>query len=324
MEIKVYLYDKDGLDTEIDFDAQVFEKIGKNQLLWVRVGERKKETVLHVLSVLQFENAPVKGILSDFERPKLEKFENFYRFFINSVNTQETGKIEKAALDFIVSRNIVVTIYDKEPEYFSEFANLDSGEKHIGGLDTESFVASLLDLHIVSYFRAIELIEKKVDKLDYRILTRDLGDDEFLNDIVHLRREVSKLRRLILPQRDVFYALARPDFQPIVESDSALHFQMLSDHFEQAVDSIESARDTVLSLFDLFTTKSSYNMNNLMKRLTFITLLVGGLGAIAGVWGMNFEVHYFKLGEYGFWLTLTGMLVFILATSILAKMKNWL
>ncbi len=61
-----------------------------------------------------------------------------------------------------------------------------------------------------------------------------------------------------------------------------------------AVDSIESSRDTVLSLFDLSTTKTSHRMNNLMKRLTFTTFMNGTMDVIAGVSGMNFEEEFFK------------------------------
>lgn len=82
---------------------------------------------------------------------------------------------------------------------------------------------------------------------------------------------------------------------------------MLDQHFENAVDAIESSRDTVLSLFDLFTTKSAQNLNHTMQRLTFITLMVGALGAIAGIWGMNFEIEYFKAGKTGFWLPIGSM-----------------
>ena len=59
-------------------------------------------------------------------------------------------------------------------------------------------------------------------------------------------------------------------------------------------------------------------------RLTFITLLVGGLGAIAGVWGMNFEVDYFKSAETGFWLTIGAMGFLILGLTTIAKVKNWI
>lgn len=324
MEVKAYLFNKEGMDAEVEFDENVGKKIENNQLLWINVLERKKETLARAFSILEFTDAPLKDILGDFERPKLEKFEDFYRFFINSVNTNENGKIEKVPIDFIVSKNIIVSIFTKDVAYFSEFRNLESGETHIGELDTESFIASLLDMHLVNYFRAVEMIERKVDKLDNRILSRDLDDEEFLNEILQLRHIVSQLRRLILPQRDVFYALSRPDFLPRMESHSAQHFQMLNQHYENAVKGIESSRDTVLSLFDLYTTKSAHNMNSLMKRLTFTTLLVGGLGAIAGIFGMNFEVSYFHSAEKGFWLTIMAMGIFILIIGAIAKIKNWI
>ena len=159
--------------------------------------------------------------------------------------------------------------------------------------------------------------------MDNRILKRDLKDEEFLNQMVKLRGDVSRLRRWFLPHRDIFYQLSRPDFKRIAESDSFENFQALNQHFESAVDAIESSRDTVLSLFDLFTTKSSHNMNNQVRRLTFVTLIVGGLGAIAGVWGMNFEVEYFKLAEVGFWWTMVGMGFYVLGAILLGKFLRW-
>ena len=160
--------------------------------------------------------------------------------------------------------------------------------------------------------------------MDEEILRKDLEDEQFLKQMVRLRGEVSKLRRWFLPHRDVFYSLARPDFKEIADSDSFENFKTLNEHFESAVDSIESSRDTVLSLFDLYTTKNSHLMNRTVKRLTFITLMVGGLGAIAGVWGMNFEVEYFKMAETGFWMTITAMCVLTLGLTFLAKMKKWI
>ena len=323
MQVKVYLYDKKGIDRELEFSDDVGKKIGNHQLLWVSVTERKKETVSKVLSVLGFEDAPIKSILKDFERPILEKFEHFYRFFIISINADDGGKIEKVPIDFVVAKNIVVTISNKEANYFDEFKNLQKGETHIGGLDTETFVASLLDLHVVGYFRAVEFIEKKVDRLDNRILTRDLNDESFIKEMLELRRMVSRMRQLILPQRDVFYALSRPDFPPVVESDAAQHFQMLNHHYENAVQGIESSRDTVISLFDLYATRAAHKMNDTIKRLTFFTIVFGLLGVIAGIFGMNFEVDLFKQPE-GFWETILGMTALAGGLLAIAKLKNWI
>ena len=190
-------------------------------------------------------------------------------------------------------------------------------------MTTEGFVASLLDMHIVTYYRAVENIEKLVDEFDEQILTSELADDEFFSQMVGLRRDVSKLRRWLMPHRDVFYALARPDFEQFAESGSAGHFEHLGNHFENAVDAVESLRDTVLSLFDLYTTRASHRMNDLMKRLTFVTIVFGAMSVIVGALGMNFEIGFFKMNS-GFWWTLIGMGVLALILLIAGKIKDWI
>lgn len=323
MNILTYLYDADGSDREIDLERDTLGNINDKQLLWVNILERDEEAVKYVSQTLHLDNVPVKGILRTVERPKIFKFKNYYHFFIISVERDEENKLRQVPIDFLVGENFVVTVHEGDVSYLQEFARRERGENNIGELDAESFVGTMLDLHIVSYFRVLEDIESLVDRMDNKILKRDLKDEEFLNQMVKLRGDVSKLRRWFLPHRDLFYQLSRPDFKPIAESDSFENFQSLNQHFESAVDAIESSRDTVLSLFDLFTTKSSHNMNNQVRRLTFVTLIVGGLGAIAGVWGMNFEVEYFKLAEVGFWWTMTGMGFYVLGAVLLGKFLRW-
>lgn len=324
MKTTVCLFDSKGKDRQLELTDVDLKKISESQLLWVDIASREKEPIEKAISELGFKNAPLKSILDIPKRPKIDVFENFYRFFIVSVKTGKNEKFERIPIDFLVGKNCILSIHDGEVPYFREFSELEEGESHIGDIDAEGFVAALLDLHIVSYFNALEDIEEKVDELDTRVLETDIETSEFLAETVVLRKAVSDLRRWFLPHRDVFYALSRPDFQWISDSDSAEHFKTLDQHFEHAVDAIESSRDTVLGLFDLYATKSAQRMNEFIQRLTFITLLVGALGALAGIFGMNFEVEYFKAAEYGFWLTIGSMALIMVSLTILAKIKGWI
>lgn len=324
LEVVVYLYDAKGCDEEIGLEEVNLEKMHDKQLLWINVLKRDEETIKRTISALNIQDAPVKSFLDVTERPKLDKFENFYRFFIVSVQADKDDKVERVPIDFLVGKNYVLTIHDGEVEYFHEFRKREKGETQIGELDAESFIATLLDLHIVSYFRALEKLEIRVDRLDEKILRKDLDEEKFLHEVVELRRTASKLRRSFLPHRDVFYALSRSDFKQISESDSVEHFHRLNHHFESAVDAIEHSRDTIISIFELYTTKNAHRMNNAMQRLTFVTLVAGSLGVIAGTFGMNFEVEYFKLAETGFWLTIGGMILLIIVLTIYAKFKRWI
>lgn len=321
MKLSAFLYDSEGRDRELEFAEGICDQVSNEHILWVNISERNIETLEYVFSTLKFKNAPIHDISKNLERPKLEKFEHFYRFFLISMESTAENEFEVIPVDFVVANNIVVTVHNGKVGFLEEFKDVEKGETHIGKLDTESFVASLLDLHIVGYFRAMEKIEKKVDRLDNKILTKDLSDEEFLTEMLELRRNVSRVRRVLMPHRDVFYALSRPDFLPISESDSNTHFQKINGHFENAVDAVESSRDAVLSLFDLFTTRASHKMNQTMRALTFVTIVFGALSVIAGVLGMNFEVGFFKSSE-GFWLTLLSMGILVGILALLAKSKN--
>lgn len=325
MEILAYLYDADGTDKQIKLTEDVCAQLSAKKMLWVDVPERKAETIKKVASALRLKNVPVAKIVAAAERPKLDKYENFYRFFIVSVDTTGAGDedIEPLPIDFLVGENFVVTIHDGDVPYFNEFRDLEKGESQLGELDAEGFVTTFLDFHIVSYFKAIEKIEHQVDHFDEMILRTEMNDKDFLRRMVHLRRTASKLRRWFVPQREVFYALSRPDFKPTAASGYAETFQNLNQHFENAIDAIENSRDTVLSLFDLYTTRAAHRMNNLIKRLTFVTIIVGTLGVIAGIFGMNFEPSLFK-SPHGFWEALGGMVALAAGLVAAARFMNWI
>ncbi|MDQ6787134.1 MAG: magnesium transporter CorA, partial [Acidobacteriota bacterium] len=90
-----------------------------------------------------------------------------------------------------------------------------------------------------------------------------------------------------------------------------------------AIDAIENSRETVLSLFELYTTRASHRMNNLMKRLTFVTVIVGSMSVIAGILGMNFEAGIFKAPN-GFLVAIIGMGLLGIGLTITAKFMDWI
>ncbi|NJM54044.1 MAG: hypothetical protein HC846_12080 [Blastocatellia bacterium] len=172
MDTTIYLYDADGRDREIGLDEVNPQQINERQLLWINVLSREESEVKKVFEKLQLKDVPLKKILNDQERPKIEIFEDFFRFFIVSVESEKGKSPERTAIDIIVGNHLIVTIHEGDVDYFCEFRDREKGETNIGELDAESFIATLLDLHIVSYFRALEKVEDAVDKLDDHVLKK--------------------------------------------------------------------------------------------------------------------------------------------------------
>ena len=321
--IEALLYDASGNDEMVDLDAIDPASLNDRQLLWVNFQTRDPDLVGSVLERFSINGFSTHSIENESLRPQLENFDNFYRFSIDTVKAADDETIEKQRINLVVAKNVVITIHTGRVDYFDEFRNREKGETSFGELYAESFVATLLDLHIVSYYRALESIEEKVDDLDAKILRFEIRTDQFLSEISALRKDIVKLRRWLLPHRDIFYAFTRPDFQNSFEISSADEYALLNQHFESALDAIEHSRETLLGSFDLYATKSAQLMNTFIKRLTFITFVVGTVGVIAGVMGMNYKTGFYE-SPYGFWWTVTAMAVITIALTVYAKFRNWI
>jgi magnesium transporter len=321
--VKAYLYDASEKDAEVDLESVDVGTLAETHLLWVNVSKRDEKLLDTVTKHLGAKNVPCKAVLDDMGRPEVERFDDFFRFCVDSVRTEDGRSPARIMVDFIVGKKYVVTIHSGGIKYLDDFRERDKGESQLGQLDTESFVASLLDLNIVTYFDALEAIERQVDELDELVLKEDVETGKFLEKMVDLRRDTSRLRRWLIPQREVYYSLSRPDFQQVSESDSAAHYQMLNQHFETAVDAIEHAREMVISVFELYATKTTHLTNILVQRLTFLTLITGSIAVIAGILGMNFKADIFEL-EYGFWITVAGLFLFALGLAAFARLKRWI
>jgi len=321
--IRAYLYDSSGADESVELDDIEVSEIDASKLLWVTVLQRDAKLIKRVADRLHLEHVPIRTIIDGPSHPTHARFDDFFHFSINSVMMHTDNSPLKYPIDFLVGKNFVVTIHDDEVDYFVSLRNREKGETMFGELSSESFVATLLDLHVVSYFNALAAIERQVDKLDSRVLKKDLETDEFITQMVTLRRGVSKLRRWLIPHRELIYSFLRADFQQIAEADTRELYKTLEAHFESAVDAIDGSRDAVLGAFDLYATKSSQLTNIFIQRLTFLTLVIGALGVVAGILGTNFKVDFFD-SPHGFWITIGGMIVFTIVATLYARRRRWI
>jgi Mg2+ and Co2+ transporter CorA len=128
---------------------------------------------------------------------------------------------------------------------------------------------------------------------------------------------------MLAPHRNLFSALARPDFRPDADGDANAHFLALDERFARAIDAVENARDLVVGSFELFSTRTAQRTNDTMRALTVFTVLIGTLAVVAGVLGMNFPAPFFHSGGRGFWIAVAAMATLAVAGLALARWRRW-
>jgi Mg2+ and Co2+ transporter CorA len=222
----------------------------------------------------------------------------------------------------LVGNNVVVTAHPKPIPFLDEVAALEDQDSRIGKLGADSFAAALLDRMLTAYFDAIDAFENRLDRLEVEILEPHVRTTH-LRELRRLRQVVAHLRRLLSSHRDLFDAIARPDFQPDQDEKVQAQFHAVGQRYERATDAVENARDLVVGSYELLTTRLSQRTNETMRALTFATVVLGTLAVVAGVLGMNFKAALFDAGSRGFWITVGAMTVFVVSAIVLARRRGW-
>ena len=224
-------------------------------------------------------------------------------------------------LTCVAGPNRVLTHRRGEVPFMEELRRLGNAHAAIGGLSAESFVATLLDRQLATYFDAVSDYEDAIERLEVAILGKSAGDS--LPELQRLRRWASRMRRMLAPHRNVFGAMSRPDFRPDEGRSADRHFVALDTRFERAMDMVENARELVIGSFELFSNKTALRTNHFMRVLTFVTVITGVLATVVGAMGMNFQAGLFGSGDAGFWSVVAVLVAFAAGALWAGWRRHW-
>ena len=331
MALHAYLYDAEGRDRKVDVSESDLASLGERQLLWIDIDDPEDPQISKIAERLGID---VKGLkcTARAHLSRVHNYGNYSQFVVltppgshssDAAATDSDATRGETAVTFLVNKQWVLTIHGDGVDFIDSFRTEDRPETMIGALTSQDFAASLLDAHLETYFEEVSHIEELVDRLDEQALINPSGKT-ILGRMVALRRRVSKLRYSLSLQRGVFYGLSRPDLQVGNETGSTPHFQTLVSRFERAIDEVEHTRDLVVGSFDLFTSRTAQQTNELVKVLTYLTAVIGLCAAVAGVFGMNFTTDIFDSGDSGFYGTVVVLIIVVIGATWFARWRDWL
>lgn len=315
------LFDASGTDRVVECVDLGHVNLADHQLLWVDLLDPTPEQLDQVWSALQLPQQARRTVLSTATSPELRKCGDFFWLRVVAVSGNDGLALQGRVLTLVATRNAVVSIHAEPIAFLDTLREREAEGSDIGGLCAESFIASLLDWHLATYFDTVADFEMAIERLEVGILAERKRDT--LPELRRLRKAASRLRRMIAPHRAVFSALSRPDFRPSESDEANAHFAALDTRYERAMDMVENTRDLVVGSFELFTSQVALQTNDSMRLLSFIAVVIGALAVLAGVLGMNFDAPFFKTQAVGFWSAVGAMLLIAGSSITLAKYRRW-
>jgi magnesium transporter len=163
---------------------------------------------------------------------------------------------------------------------------------------------TLLDLLVDAYFPLMDEIEDEIDSLEDRLLAKGRAID--INRLLALKRRLVRIRRAVSPQREVFNQLTRHDFQ-FIGPECLVYFRDVYDHLIRIIEELDSLRDILSSMMEIYLASNSNQLNMTMKRLTAWETIFIVITAIAGIYGMNFQYMPELEWHYGYFAVLSLM-----------------
>jgi len=323
--IRVMDYDGDGVceeEPETVGDLLRFKETAA--VTWINViGLHDIEIIERIGDCFGIHPLVLEDILDTNHRPKLEDYGEYLYIVLKSFdsldNAAETGTEQ---ISIILGDNYVISFQEHKQELFEGLRErIRGGKGRIRRQGADYLAYAMLDTVVDNYFVVLEELGETVEDLEENLVVAPRRND--LQDIHSLKRRMLIFRKALWPLREVVGALGRGD-SGLIKEGTLLYVRDIYDHTIQVLDTLETYRDILSGMLDIYLSSVSNGMNQIMKVLTIISTIFIPLTFIAGVYGMNFKYMPELEWEWGYPGIWTVMILISLIMLALFRRRKWL
>ncbi|MBD3192641.1 MAG: magnesium/cobalt transporter CorA [Candidatus Heimdallarchaeota archaeon] len=263
----------------------------------------------------------LEDIQSTNQRLKIDYYSNYLYIIIKAINYEEEkgGVIEQVSI--ILGKNFIISFQELAPNQFDQIkAKIKIDKKRIRKRGTDYLLYLLLDILIDNYFINLERIGDQLEELEDELITNP--NPETLQVIYQLKREILLLRKSIWPMREAINDLSKTGIN-LIKEPTKIYFRDIYDHVFQVIDTLETYREILSGMIDVFLSSISNKMNEIMKILTIIATIFIPLTFIVGIYGMNFHFMPELAWKWSYPIVIAIMAAIATTMLIYFKKKKW-
>jgi magnesium transporter len=326
-KVKIRIFDYDEAQFE-EKEAKTIEESfpfkDEPTVTWINIdGLHEVEIIEKLGSHFGLHPLLLEDVLHTDQRPKMEDYGDYIFVVLKMLYPGENrDEIEAEQVSLIFGSNFVISLQEREGDVFNPVRDrIRKSKGRIRKTGSDYLAYALLDAIVDNYFLILESVGEKIEDTEQQLATNP--SPETLQYIRELKNEMIFLRKSIWPLRELINALERCESTLIHESTGA-YLRDVYDHTIQIIDTVESYRDMISGMVDIYLSSISNKMNAGMKVLTIFASIFIPLTFFAGVYGMNFnylpELEW-RWGYFGFW----GVVILVGGSMVVYfKRKKWL
>jgi magnesium transporter len=324
--VKLSVIKYDGVNFEEKAVANVeeaFKLRSKSSVTWLNIdGVHQPEIIEQVGKSFGLHPLVAEDIASTGQRPKMEDFDDYIFVVVRMFKFDEEGETKSEQISIILGADFVISFQEREGDVFDAIRErLRNNKGKIRKLGADYLAYALIDAIVDNYFMILENLGEAVEDIEDRLVTNPTS--ETLQTIHDLKREMIFLRKSVWPLREVINRMERSE-SPLINKSTFVYLRDVYDHTIQIMDAVDTFRDMLSGMLDIYLSSVSNRMNEVMKVLTIIATIFIPLTFVAGIYGMNFK-HMPELDlTWGYPAVLILMLSIAVVMLIYFRKKKWL
>jgi len=311
-------YDDQGLALEDAF------QVDDQKVTWVDVrGFSDVDLIERLGRGFKIHSLVLEDVLNVRHRPKFEEYDDgFFVILRNFSFDPKTLEVLPEQVSIYVGDHFIISFQEAATDLFGDIRQrIQTGRGKVRRFGADYLCYALMDRMMDDYYDMYDLVGESMDELELEIIND--ANKESKERIHRLKESLRQVRRSLGPIRESIHLFAKTD-SDFIKDTTLLYLRDLYDHAVYTIDMLESYRDTLNGLQDLFLSELSFKMNRVMQVLTIVATIFIPLTFIVGVYGMNFdhmpELHW----RYGY---ITVWAIMILCVGVMFyffRKKNWL
>ena len=323
VKVTVISYSSDEYEElEAKSVEECFEYVGKREVTWINVdGTHDAELLGKIGERFGFHLLSLEDVMNVGQRPKVEDFDDY--IFITVRIPQKPKTISSINLDQInifLGPNFVLTIHDVGDALEPIRQRIKENRIRIRKMKADYLVYSLIDLVVDQYFPIMEFLGEAIESTEDELLENP--SPEIVRNIREMKQELILIRSGIWPMREVINCLQREEPKLIAET-TKIYLRDIYDHTIQIAELIESYRDILSEVFNVYLSATANSTNEVMKILTIFSTIFIPLTFIVGIYGMNFEYIPELKWRPAYFVLLGVMIVIALAMLRFFRKRGW-
>ncbi|MFO8165571.1 MAG: magnesium/cobalt transporter CorA [Thermodesulfobacteriota bacterium] len=326
-KVKITIIDYDATQLQEKEAATITECFpfkNKPTVTWINIDNIHQVEVMEKIGAhFGIHQLTLEDIMNTGQRPKMEDFEDYIFMVVKMIYYDENdNEIKTEQISLLIGPTFVISFQEKEGDVFNPIRDrIRKAQGRIRKMKADYLAYALIDTIVDHYFVVLEKLGEKIEDIEEALITNPTP--ETLQNIHTLKRELIFMRKSIWPLREVVNKMERGE-SSLIDKSIEVYLRDIYDHTIQVVDTIETFRDMVSGMLDIYLSSISNKMNEVMKVLTIIATIFIPLTFIAGIYGMNFKYMPELEWYWGYAVALILMGLIAFAMVLYFRNKKWL